>query len=90
MYDETFYSCKFEDAPCSGKLNTTRPKKKDGGNNINESWAESREENYSEIEDDYNDEMGQVDERDDDDDLPDEFRDNDIDDLDVEISNKEN
>ena len=83
--DDTFYSQHFDEAP-TGKLTSARPKK--GSAVDKDSLEGSKESPYSEIEDDYNDEIGQVDERDDDD-FPDDFRDNDLDDLDVEISNKE-
>ena len=57
-----------------------------------ESWeASAKEEKYSEIADDYNDEIGNVDERDDDDsdDYVDEFGDKEIDELEADISLKE-
>ena len=57
-----------------------------------ESWeASAKEEKYSEIADDYNDEIGNVDERDDDGSVyyVDEFGDKEIDELEADISLKE-
>lgn len=90
--DDNYYTQQFEDPEGNTKLPTTMRKKKTH-DSYQESWEESEDEQYSEINDDYNDEIGHVDERDDDvedsDDHLDEFRDNDIDELDAEISLKE-
>ena len=86
--DESLYSQKFEN-DSNNRLTNTKKEAEKHEKAEKESWEGSKGRRYSEIEDDYNDEIGQVDERDDSDEFPDDFRDNDLDELDLEISNKE-